>query len=312
MASTPITLALQGGGTHGAFAWGAVDALLADERLEIRGITATSGGAMQAVVLADGLLRGGRDEARAHLQAFWKKVSIATGLLPLHMNIVDRFLSNVGIDLSPSSIALDYITKILSPYQFNLFDINPLRGIVGEMVDFEALRAQDALSLYISATHARSGKRRVFTNADITLEAVMASACLPFIFKAVEIEGEPYWDGAYSANPALSPLLDSPAPPDVILVQTIPAYVEDIPTQSADTIDRATELAFHASLEQELALVELHNRYQPNKALTLYTIEAGEVLVSLGRSSKLNAEWDFLLYLKDLGIQAAADWLAKQ
>lgn len=304
-----LSLALQGGGAHGAFSWGVLDRLLADKRIAIDAISATSGGAMTACILAQGLHTGGPEGAREALAAFWQKVSVAASLLPLRMNVVDKFLGHVGIDLSASSMALDYITKVFSPYQFNLFDINPLRSIVAEMVDFAVLQ-RSPLALHINATHARTGKCRIFTGADLTLEAVMASACLPYLFKTVEIDGEPYWDGSFSGCPALSPLIEHSGTRDILLVQVHPGYVEEVPTAAADILDRATELSFHCVLLQELKLLELRNQTSTTPVY-LHRIEAQDMLASLGRASKLNAEWEFLTYLRDLGAQAAADWLDK-
>jgi NTE family protein len=309
MPGIPITLALQGGGSHGAFSWGAAKQILADGRLRVQAITATSGGAMTAVVMADALTRGGPEAAIEQMKTFWRKVSVAASLLPFHTTVMDKMLGSVGLDLSPSSIALDYITRMFSPYQFNLFDLNPLRGIVEETVDFEHLRQQKDIRLFINATDVKSGKAKVFSNADISLDAVMASSCLPFLFKTVLVDGEPYWDGGYSGNPALTPLLESNAPRDVVLLQSAAATADDAPTRAADILDRATEISFANSFAQQMALVEMHNRYNPKNALRVHTIESADLLASLGRASKLNADWEFLMYLHDLGSQAAGDWL---
>ncbi|MBV8938391.1 MAG: patatin-like phospholipase family protein [Alphaproteobacteria bacterium] len=304
-----ITLALQGGGAHGAFAWGTLDRLLAEERLRIEAITATSGGALVAAVLAQGMQRGGPKAARQQLEALWKKVSVAAGMLPFRTTLMDKLMSNVGLDLSPSSIALDYLTKLFSPYQFNMFDLNPLRAIVAEIIDFEALRRYDDIALYINTTHAQTGESRVFHNSEVTLDVLMASCCLPYLFKTVMIDGEPYWDGGFSGNPALYPLLSEKTPRDVLLIATVPFKVEEVPTKAVDILDRTTELSFHSALLQELRLVESHNASHPKAALTLHTIEAGEIINGLGHASKLNGDWDFLVYLHDLGAQAAEDFL---
>lgn len=304
-----VTLALQGGGAHGAFAWGAVDRLLHTNAIALEGITAASGGALSAVVLADGYVRGGPEEACRHLKAFWKKVSVAANMLPIRPQVVDKFLSDVGLDFAPGTMALDFITKLFSPYQFNLFDLNPLRGIVGEMVDFERLRAQKQIKLYINATHAKSGRSRVFREHEISLEAVMASCCLPYLFRTVEVDGEPYWDGGFSGSPALYPLLEGKKPQNVLLVATLPFAVDEVPTKAADILDRAAEVSFVASFHQELRLLEAHNAAHPQAEITVHAIEASDVMASLGRASKLSGDWDFLLYLYDLGVQAAQDWM---
>jgi NTE family protein len=299
-----ISLALQGGGSHGAFAWGAVDQLLLDARVSIDAISATSGGAMMAVVLAQGLVENDRQGARDALQAFWHKVSVAASLLPIKMSPVDKFLSNVGVDISPSTMALDYLTRVFSPYQFNLFDINPLRGIVEEMVDFKALNKKCPIDLYINATHATSGKCKIFEPGELSLDAVMASACLPFIFKTVVVDGEPYWDGSLSGCPSLAPLTEPKHPRDILLAQVHPIHVEETPTAATDILDRMTEIGFNAVLAQEI-----HHIEQYKKSFRIHRVEADDALVSLGRASKLNADWDFLVHLHDLGVQAATDWM---
>lgn len=309
-----ISLALQGGGAHAAFTWGAVDQLLVDGRLEIEAISATSSGAILAVVIAQGLTEDGNEGARKALHTFWRKVSIASSLMPMQMNVVDKFLGHVGIDLSTSSMALDYITKVFSPYQFNLFDFNPLRGIVEEMVDFDRLNRNAPCGLYINATNARTGKSRIFEPGDLSLDAIMASSCLPFVFKTVEIDGEPYWDGSFSGCPALAPLINHNEPGDIILVQVHPSFVDEVPTTAADILDRATEISFHSVLLHEMKTIELYNGMIASGALNqkpvfLHRIEAQDMLTSLGRSSKLKADWDFLIHLHDIGVQTATDWL---
>ena len=310
----PISLALQGGGTHAAFSWGAIDQLLSSDDIKIEAVSATSVGAMLAVVMAQGMMDGGKDGAKAALEQFWKKVTIAAGMLPLRMNIVDNFLGHVGIDMSPTSMALDYLTRVFSPYQFNLFDINPMRDIVDEMVDFEALNKKSPIALYINATHAKTGKSKVFDTTEISLDAVMASACLPFIFKTVEVDGEPYWDGSFSGCPTLAPLITSGG--DIVIVQVHPSYVEEVPTAATDILDRTTEISFNAALMQELKTIEFYNTMIESgkldqRPVTIHRIEAQDILASLGRASKLNADWNFLMHLHDIGTQSAADWIAK-
>lgn len=313
MQKKSISLALQGGGAHSAFTWGVIDQILLDGRFQIEAVSAVSGGAMMACVLAQGLHDNGEQGARDALQAFWKKISLAASMLPLRMSVVDKFLSNVGLDLSPSTIALDYITRVFSPYQFNLFDLNPVRDIVGEMVDFSMLNRKSPVALYINATHAKTGKGKIFAAGELSLEAVMASSCLPFIFKTVEVDGEPYWDGSFSGCPPLAPLSSKHGHSEIVLVQVHPNYVEDVPTAATDILDRATEISFNAVLSQEIESIERHNQRikmgADGKAVKLHRIEAQDMLTSLGRASKLNSDWNFLVYLHDLGVQAATDWI---
>lgn len=308
-ASFPISLALQGGGAHSAFTWGVIDQLLMDKRIEIEAISATSGGAMLAAVLAQGLHDGGRDGGRDALLQFWRKLALATDLMPMRMNVVDTFLSHVGVDFSPSTAALDYISRMFSPYQFNLFDINPLRGIVEEMVDFSALKKSSPVALYINTTHARTGRSRVFSHKELSLDVVMASSCLPFLFKAAKINDEEYWDGSFSGCPPLAPLIEGLHPRDIVLVQVHPQATEDVPTAATDILDRAIEMGFNAVLNQELKSIELYNKLGGDKPVRVHRIDAQEMLENLGRASKLKADWDFIIYLHDLGVQAATDWL---
>ena len=309
-----ISLALQGGGAHGAFSWGVIDQLLIDGRVEIEAVSASSGGALNAIVLAQGLLNGGPEGGRGALLTFWKKLSAAASMLPLRMKAVDTFLGHIGIDMSPSTMALDYITRIFSPSQFNLFDINPLQGIVEEIVDFERLRSRCPIDLYINATNVRTGKSVIFDNKKLSIEAVMASSCLPFIFKTVEVDGEPYWDGSFTACPALSPLVNNSESPDILLVQIHPSQNDDVPTHASDILDRATEIGFNAVLMQELKTIALYNKMIEQGALKqkpvyFHCVESQEVLAGLGRASKLNGDWDFIIYMHDMGVQAATDWL---
>ncbi len=208
----PINLALQGGGAHGAFTWGVLDRLLEDERLSFEGISGTSAGAMNAVVLSDGYQKNGREGARRALEKFWRSVSHDGRLSPIQRGIMDRLLGNWSLDNNPMFLALDVASRFVSPYDFNPFNINPLREILESEVDFEAVRACKEIKLFISATNVRTGKVRIFRHEEITPDVVMASACLPFMFKAVEIEGTPYWDGGYVGNPPLFPFFRATTP----------------------------------------------------------------------------------------------------
>ena len=207
METKTINLALQGGGAHGAFAWGVLDMLMEDGRIEIEGISATSAGAMNATVLAHGFAEGGRDGARTALADFWRRIANAASTSPLQPSLLDRMTQNHGLDFSPAFQTFDLLVRVFSPYQFNPMNFNPLRHIVEQSVDFERLRKTSAIKLFLNATNVRTGKVRLFKNAEITPDAVMASACLPLMFQAVEIEGEAYWDGGYMGNPAIFPLI---------------------------------------------------------------------------------------------------------
>ncbi len=318
LVESPVTvsLALQGGGTHGAFTWGVLDYILEHNNISIEAISGASTGAVNALALASGLANGGRTGARRNLDSLWKKSAIAASLSPLQPTIVDRMMGNSRLTFSPSFLALDFITSVFSPYQFNLFDLNPLRDIISETVDFSAVRNLKELQVFINATHVKSGGRRVFSNSELSLEAALASTCLPFIFRTAEFQGEGYWEGGFTGNPSLRPLVDHTACTDIIIVQSIPTLDDDIPTKATDILDRAIDISFNAALMLEIEGIETFNRLIDQGKLTgkefrrinLHLIEASEIISTLGRASKLNADHTFLEYLRDTGRQAAEDW----
>lgn len=318
MAQNPkkINLALQGGGAQGAFTWGVLDQILLDERVEIEAISGTSAGAMNAVIMAYGLMSGGRDTARDLLRQFWYKVSVAAEFSPFKTSFLDSMMGSYNLRYSPSFFAMDYLTRMFSPAQLNVLDINPLREILSELVDFDLVQSCNKLKLFINATHVRTGKARIFKTEEITLEAVMASACLPYIFKTVWIDGEPYWDGGYSGNPAIYPIIYNAQSRDVVIVQINPLDVEDVPTGANEILDRLNEINFNASLMSEMRAIDFVRRLKENgslgeshKSMHIHMIEAQEILRGFGRMSKLNADWNFLSYLYDIGVQSASDWL---
>ena len=251
-----INLALQGGGAHGAFTWGALDQLLEDGRFDIRGISGTSAGAINAIMLVDGLNRGGPEEARKRLADFWRAVSVDGHLPDLQRAVVERlfpFVPREGLWLST-------ISRFLSPYDLNPLNINPLKELIERFVDFESIRRPDGPELFISATNVHTGEVRIFTREEITPEAIMASACLPLVFRAVEIDGVSYWDGGYSGNPALIPFLRATAAEDVLIVQINPRERRKTPTRTREILTRLNEINFNASLLSELRAVRFVNR----------------------------------------------------
>ena len=314
-----IDLALQGGGAHGAFTWGVLDRLLEDERLKIDGISGTSAGAMNAVVLAHGYHAGGREGARQALREFWKAVSDAARFSPLQRTPLDRALGRWTLDTSPGYQLFELASSMVSPYQFNPFDLNPLRDLVGAMVDFRQVRACTELKLFISATSVRSGRSRTFRREELSLDVVMASACLPQVFRAVEVDGEPYWDGGYTGNPALFPLVEETDAHDLMIVQINPMERRELPRTAAEIMNRLNEITFNASLISDintlLLLKDLVTSQHINLAryadMCLHHISAERELRPLDVSSKLNAEWDFLEYLHRVGHDTANRWLKR-
>jgi NTE family protein len=313
-----IDIALQGGGAHGAFTWGVLDRLLADDRLEIDGISGTSAGAMNAVVLADGLSRGGgKSGARAALHKFWKAVSAASRFSPLQRTPLDRLLGKWTFDTSPGYLLFEMATRMISPYQFNPLDINPLRDLVARQVDFDRVRSCRELKIFISATNVRTGKARIFRREELSVDAVMASACLPQLFRAVEIEGDAYWDGGYMGNPALFPLVDETDADDLIIIQINPVVRDRLPRTAMEIINRLNEITFNASLIREVSSILLLKQLVDEENLDrvrytdmrLHRISAENEVQKLGVSSKFNAEWAFLRHLHDIGYATAEQWL---
>jgi NTE family protein len=313
-----IDLALQGGGAHGAFTWGVLDRILDEKRLEIEGISGTSAGAMNAVVLADGYsCGGGRSGAQHALRRFWKEVSDAARFSPVQRTPLDRMLGRWSLDTSPGYHLFGLLSNMVSPYEFNPFDINPLRDLVENLVDFDRVRRCTPLQLFVSATNVRTGKARVFRRRELSVDAVMASACLPQLFRAVEIDGEAYWDGGYMGNPALFPLVDETEAHDLIIIQINPVMREELPRTATEITNRLNEITFNSSLIKEISSIlllkklidEEHVERVRYTDMRLHRISAEQELLKLSVSSKLNAEWEFLEHLHDIGYRTADAWL---
>ena len=317
-----INLALQGGGAHGAFAWGVLDFLLEDGRLAFEGISGTSAGSMNAVVLVDGLRKGGRDGARAALEKFWQAVSDAGQRYSLVRSMPwDRLKGDHwNNDDSLNFQAFKAITSAFSPYQLNPTNFNPLKDILNEQIDFEALNRHEAQKLFLSATNVQTGSVRVFHNQEITVDVVMASACLPFLYQAVEIDGHTYWDGGYMGNPALFPLFYRTDARDVLIVHINPIVRQGTPTTPHDIEDRVNEISFNSALIKEFRAVAfvqkligegwLKDEYRDQlKYVLLHSLRADDALADLSAASKLCTDWSFLQTLRDRGREGAKAWL---
>ena len=310
-----VDLALQGGGAHGAFAWGVLDRLLEEPWLRIEAISGTSAGAMNAAVLADGHAAGGAEGARAALERFWSAVSRAAMLSPLRRTPLDVLLGRWTLDTSPAFVFMDLAARLVSPYQLNPAGTNPLTGILAEAVDFDRL-ARAPIRLFVTCTNVRTGQGKIFENAEITSDVLLASACLPFLFQAVEIGGEAYWDGGYAGNPTITPLVRDCASDDTILVQINPVERFGVPRTAREINNRVNEVSFNATLLKELRMIsvlrEVANPGNCEGALwarmRVHRIASAE-MAELGYSSKLNAEWDFLVFLRDEGRRAAEHFL---
>jgi len=314
-----INLALQGGGAHGAFTWGVLDRLLEEKNLAFEGLSATSAGAMNAAVFAYGLAVDGREGARKALTGYWKRVSEAARLGPLQPSLLDRMLGEHKLTWSPVFSMMGFVTRVLSPYEFNAANFNPLREVVEQSIDFEVLRRPDCpVKLFLSATNVRTGKVKIFTGQDISASAVMASACLPTIFQAVEIDGEAYWDGGYMGNPALFPIIYNCKSTDIVIVHINPQFRKEVPRAADDIMNRINEISFNSSLLREMRAVSFVTKLVTQKRILgeelphmlIHSIADDEFMGALSATSKYNADWDFLIYLRDQGRRCAGDWLA--
>ncbi|MHC3126240.1 patatin [Brevundimonas sp. GN22] len=314
----PVCLALQGGGSHGAFQWGVLDRLFEDDRIEVTAVTAASAGAMNAAALVTGLEKGGNEGARIALDHLWHEVNQSGG-----RNVFGssgqwlQSLTKQWVSDNPLWQAGQTLAMSMSPYAFNPFNLNPLKRVVESAVDFAAVRAS-SVQMHISATAVQSGKSRIFETKEISPEVLMASACLPHMFQAVRIDGEDYWDGGYLANPALYPLFEDKQPHDILLLPLNPFRRDDTPQQSAEIMDRLNEILFNAPLVAELRSIAFvqrlieEGRLQRGEGwgeIRLHAIPADQWLGDLSLASKLDTEWRFLTTLKDKGREAANQWL---
>ena len=312
-----VDLALQGGGSHGAFTWGVLDRLIEEPWLRIDAISGTSAGAMNAALVADGWTQGGSEGARAALDAYWRRVSRAAAFSPMQRSPLDRLMGRWTLDTSPAYVAMDLMARVLSPYDLNPLGLNPLRTILAESIDFGRL-ARAPIRLFITATTVRTGRGRIFRNAEITADVLLASACLPTMFQAIEIDGEPYWDGGYAGNPTLTPLVRESDAHDTILVQINPRERPDPPRTANEILNRLNEISFNSPLMKELRMIALLRQVaDPGTGegarwaqMRTHRI-ATDLLTQLGASSKLNAERDFLALLRqvaDPGHGEGARW----
>src|ERR1700681_1061550 len=316
-----INLALQGGGAHGAFTWGVLDQLLTDERLTIEGISGTSAGALNAVMLADGLARGGPQDARQRLADFWRAASFGGNLSDLQRGVVERLFSFVPRPSAAVPPWFGAFSQLWSPYDLNPLNINPLKELIERFVDFDLIRADIGRHLFISATNVRTGEPRVFGRAEITAEVVMASACLPLLFRAVEIEGESYWDGGYSNNPALLPFIRATAAEDLLIVQINPRARDKVPVNAREITRRANEITFNAAQSAELRTIDLVNRLIDQgrlprgwrsgdcRRIRLHRIVMADAGEPFNQHSRLNNDFDFFERLHKLGQRATRRFL---
>jgi len=327
-----LNLALQGGGSHGAFAWGAIDALLEDGRIEFEGISATSAGAINAVGLAQGLLNNDRDEARETLEGLWKTISdIGAQYSPFKNLIPDNpmtkaFTAMMGtksgghsLEQSPMYAGFDLMTRTFSPYQFNPANFNPLRNVLLEKINFEAIKNYSKLKLKICATNVETCKVKIFNNNELSVDAILASTCLPMLFQSAQVDGQYYWDGGYIGNPAIFPLIYDCQSPDVLIVHINPIVRQGVPQTAGDILNRLNEISFNSSLMREMRAIAFVSKLiedglldkKKMKTMLIHSIRSDEEMADYDVSSKLNTDWTFLTHLRDRGRTITQEWLTE-
>lgn len=320
-----INLALQGGGSHGAFTWGVLDTLLADARIHIEGLSGASAGAVNAVALAHGYAQArlaqqdAREAARASLARVWGQIMAMGSLGAFQRSLATMLWGGLPTEFAPTNIMTQTFAGLFSPYQANPLDINPLRSLLEREIDFEAIAQPGGPKVFVSATQVNTGKAVVFSGKRLTSQAVMASACLPTLFRAVEIDGEPYWDGGYSVNPAMTPLIEHCDSADLVLVQINPLRRDAVPQTPHEIVDRVNELTFNASLLTQMRAIEFINRLLADgwlqgsrcKRVLLHRIDGGKAMQQYPASSKISTDAAMIQQLFELGQAAGRQWLAR-
>jgi len=313
-----LNLALQGGGAHGAFTWGVLDRLLDDERIEIEGIVGTSAGAVNAAILAYGLEAGGRKKAKELLNRFWESNSRNCHCSPFQQTPFDRILGSKGsLEFSPFWQMFDILSRMLSPYQWNPNHTNVFKDIIEELIDFSVLQKSRNVKLFICATNVLTGRLKVFENSDIKPEMILASACLPFLYQAPQINGEYYWDGGYMGNPPIFPVIYNTDCQDVLIVQINPINISEVPQTANAIFDRINTLSFNSSLMREMRAIHFVTSLIEKGELDsakykhtfIHTIDAEKEMSKLTASSKMNLDMEFLKYLFDIGNRKAEEFL---
>lgn len=313
-----ISIALQGGGSHGAFAWGVLDRLLEDGRFDIRGMSGTSAGGMNAAATIMGLLKNGNEGARETLHAYWHTMhKLSKEISPYAINPYDKEAGNFNLNHTPAHKVLSFLNKIFSPYDLNPYGFNPFHDFVHDFFDFHVIREHANPRLFLAATQVKSGKIKIFSNEHITSEVLMASACLPFLFHAVRIDGDYYWDGGYIANPAIYPLINDTDAKDIVLVQLTKTHCDKLPRTEGEITERFKEITYNGCLVREMRAIYLITKLidqgiipqDKMKRINMHVIKNEESFKDLNLSSALNTDWDFLIYLRDEGRKTAEKWI---
>jgi len=313
-----VGIALQGGGAHGAFTWGVLDRLLEEDAIVAEAMCGTSAGALNAVTCAYGLHLGGPEKAKELLEKLWRKVAL-TGSFMFKPGIFDKAYSNGDIHNSTGYMMFNAVAQVLSPYNFNPYNYNPLKDILNDLIDFKELQLYNKKKLFICATNVKTNRAKIFSNKEITVDAVLASACLPLLFQAVEIDGEYYWDGGYMGNPPIFPIISNTTLKDIVLVKINSININSVPTSARDIADRVNEISFNSSLINEMKLIHYRNELirngilktdnKTNREIFVHTISGYNALSQLKHSSKMNISWEFLLDLKQKGREIAEHWI---
>lgn len=313
-----IAVALQGGGSHGAFTWGVLDSLLEDGRFDIEGLSGTSAGGMNAVALAQGLLKGGKEGARQEMQRYWKKIADVGMVSPFYRPFSASQGSTGGAS-NPLQTLMGFMQHVLSPYQTNPFNMNLLRDMVEEFFDFELLRSAQGLQLFLCATHVNTGKLKLFTLDTLNAKKMLASACLPSLFQAVEVDGENYWDGGFVGNPAIYPLIYACETPDIMVIQLTVMNRKRLPLTAHEIIDRHKEITYNACLMREMRSIDFIGGLIDKgviqkgaiKKLNMHLVRNEDLFNTLNLSSALNPNWEFISYLFDEGKKTGKKWIAE-
>ncbi len=313
-----VSIALQGGGSHGAFSWGVLDRILEDGRFEIEGLTGTSAGGMNAIAVVQGLMRGGNQGAREELRTFWKNISDSGKNSMLNnRGPIDKMMGKYTMYHSPGYVVFDYLSRMFSPYELNPMQADPLKDVIMKSFDFDALRKYKGAKLYLCATHVFTGKLRIFGLEEMRPECLLATACLPTIHSAVKVDEDYYWDGGFIGNPAFFPLIYDCDSPDIIYIQLNPTVREKLPTTAREISDRLNEITNNASVVREMRAISFISDLidtgmldkEKIKRVFMHVIKDEDAFQELGWSSKLNTEWEFFTHLFDRGRAAADQWI---
>lgn len=314
-----ISIAMQGGGSHGAFTWGVLDRLLEEKDLVVEGVSGTSAGGMNAVATALGIQNGGNQGGRELLTEFWKNMSDSGKSSMFKPGVMDILSNKYTLHNSPGFLFFDFISKVMSPYQLNPFGSNPLKDIIEQVFDLEKLHNFDLVKVFLAATHVYTGKIKIFSNEDLSVETLLATACLPTVYSAVMVKGEYYWDGGFIGNPAIYPLIYNCNTSDIMIIKLNPTHRRRLPITASEIGDRLNEITNNTSIVREMRSVHFITKLidtgviDPTKMkrLHMHLIEDEAAFQDLGWSSKLNTEMDFLTYLFDAGRKAADKWIEK-